>query len=529
MKKIIVLFFSLLACCCISAQNMFQKTFGAALSETGTCIQNTPDGNYIISGYATSFSAPFRDAYLLKVDAAGNLLWSKTYGGSNDEVCYYVSVCTDGGFILTGGTNSFGSGQNDLYLIRTDSSGTLLWSTVVGGIYDDYGWFALQTSDMGFLASGFSATCAGNCYQGLIVKTDSTGTVQWTKLFGGTGSEIFYGLDKTSDGGYIVTGYVSTNSFGSSDTWLVKLNAIGDTVWTKYYGSTTEESGAVVRQTADGGYIIAGDIHNSFNVHHASLLKTDSLGNLEWAKTFGAPGSSGGELGWDVHQLTDHGYILVGSTPSFNNSTQVFVVRTDSAGSMLWSKTYGGPQPDDPWYSVPAADGGFAIIGATQSFGSGDWDIYLLKIDSSGSASGCNDSSIVPEEVNPVLQTGRGTIITTGMLSIHPVMVTNNPATIALNICPPVAVPEINFDKNVMFIYPNPFSSHIRIAIPGQTIRKLTIKIINTSSQTVFYKEETCLKDGYERIIDLHSLMKGIYLLDINIDGKRRVKKIVKE
>ena len=529
MKKITSLFISLLACFGISAQTTFQKAFGGALSETGTCIQNTPDGNYIISGYTTSFSAPDRDAYLLKTDASGNLLWSYTYGGASDEVCYYVSVCNDGGFILTGGTNSFGSGQNDLYLIRTDASGNLLWSSAAGGSYEDYGWFALQTTDHGFLVSGFSETCNGGCYQGLLVKTDSMGTVQWTKTVGGSGYEAFYGLDKTADGGYIVTGAASTNSFGSSDTWLVKLNATGDTVWTKYYGSATEESGAVVRQTSDGGYIVTGDIHNTFNVHHASLLKTDSVGTLEWAKTYGAPDSSGGEFGWDVHQLADHGYIMVGSTPAFNNSQQVFVVRTDSSGDLLWSKIYGGPQPDDPWYSVPSADGGLAILGATESFGSGAWDIYMLKIDSSGSASGCTDSSIVPEVVTPVIQTGSGTIITTGMLTGNPLMVTNNPATIAINICPPVTVPEINLDESDIFIYPNPFSSHVSITIPGETIRQVTIKIINILSQAVFSEEETNLKDGYKRIVDLHSLKRGIYLLELNIDGKRKVKKIVKE
>ena len=486
MKKIIalILLFSLNA----QAQNTFQKTFGGTQSETGTCIQHTLDGNYIISGYTNSFTAPFRDAYLLKTDTAGNLLWSNTYGGSNDEVCYYVTLVNTGGYVLTGGTNSFGAGENDLYIIRTDAAGNLLWSTIAGGAYDDYGWSAVQTIDHGFLISGFSETCLGGCYQGVLVKTDSVGAILWTKILGGSGEETLNGMDQTSDGGYIVTGQTSTNSFGSSDTWLIKLNAAGDTLWTKFYGSPNEESGAVVRQTADGGYVITGDIHNAFNVHHASLLKTDSLGNLQWAKTFGSPDTSGGgEFGWDVHQLYDHGYILVGSTPNFNNSMQVFVVRTDSAGNMLWSKTYGGSQPDDPWYSIPAADGGLAILGATQSFGSGQWDVYLLKIDSLGSANGCSDSSIVPEVVTPVLQTGSGTIITTGMLTGNPLMITNNPATLAVNICPPVGTDEIYFDGSDVLIYPNPFSTLTNIVIPSvaRNLSNLTFTMSDISGREV--------------------------------------------
>jgi len=466
MKKITTLLFSALLFVSASAQNTFQKAFGSAGDETGTCIQHTLDGNYIISGYTNSFTAPFRDAYLIKTDTAGNLLWSNTYGGSGDEVCYYVTLVNTGGYVLTGGTSSFGAGGNDLYIIRTDAAGNLQWSAIAGGAYDDYGWSAVQTIDRGFLIAGFSQACLGGCLQGLLVKTDSSGAILWTKMLGGSGFETLYGIDRTGDGGYIVTGETSTNSFGSSDTWLIKLNAVGDTLWTKFYGSANEESGAVVRQTADRGYIIAGDIHNAFNIHHASLLKTDSMGNLQWAKTFGAPDTSGGgEFGWDVHQLADRGYMMLGSTPGFNNSMQVFIVRTDSMGNMLWSKTFGGSQPDDPWYSIQTADGGFAIAGATQSFGSGQWDIYLLKIDSLGSANWCNDSSIVPEAVTLVLQTGSGTIITTGMQTSNPLMVTNNPATIAVNICPPVGAEEINFEGSDVLIYPNPFNTSATIRI----------------------------------------------------------------
>src|SRR5258706_1245043 len=445
MKKIFS-FLLLLPCIISSAQNTFQKAFGGSADETGTCIQNTLDGNYIISGYTTSFSAPFRDAYLIKTDTAGNILWAKTYGGSNDEVCYYVALANTGGYALVGGTKSFGAGENDLYIIRTDASGNVIWSAIAGGAYNDYGWSAVQTIDRGFLVSGFSETCLGGCYQGLLVKTDSAGTILWTKMLGGNGVETLNGIGRTTDGGYIVTGETSTNSFGSSDTWLVKLNANGDTLWTKSYGSANEESGAVVRQTADHGYIITGDIHNAFNIHHASLLKTDSLGNLQWAKTFGAPDTSGGgEFGWDVHQLSDRGYIMIGSTGAFNNSMQIFAVRTDSSGSMLWSKTYGGSSVDDPWYSALTPDGGFTVVGETQSFGSGQSDIYLLKVDSLGSANGCNDSAIVPEAVTPVLQTAGGTtIITGGILSNNPPMVTNNPATLSVNICQPLCTHEIN-------------------------------------------------------------------------------------
>jgi hypothetical protein len=523
MKKIIP-YLLFLFCLETSAQNVFQKVFGDSQSETGTSIQLLPDSNYIISGYTNSFTAPFRDAYLIKVDSSGNVIWSNTYGGSNDEVCYYVGLTNTGGYVLTGGTKSFGAGENDLFIIRTNAAGNMLWSAIAGGAYNDYGWSAIQTVDRGFLISGFSETCLGGCNQGLLVKTDSAGTVQWTKMLGGAGSEALYGMDRTADGGYIVTGETSTNSFGSSDTWLIKLNANGDTVWTKSYGSATEESGSAVRQISGGGYIIAGDIHNAFNIHHASLLKTDSIGNLRWAKTFGNPDTSdGGEFGWDVHQLHDRGYILLGSTPAYNNSMQVFIVRTDSAGNMLWSKTYGGSQADDPWYSALAPDGGLAIIGATQSFGSGQLDVYLLKIDSLGFANGCNDSVIVPEVVTPVLQTGSGTTITTGMTSSNPLMVTNNPATIDINICTTVGTGEIILNGSQVLIYPNPFNTFATIQIYNARFTKYNFKLYDIMGREVLNLKLQTSNFKLER----GNLQDGIYFYKVTGDKGQGAREII--
>ena len=524
MKKTVPLL-SIIFCLNVSAQNTFQKAFGGIGAETGTCIQNTLDGNYIISGYTNSFTSPFRDAYLIKTDTAGNILWSATYGGGNDEVCYYVALVNTGGYVLTGATNSFGAGGNDAYLIRTDGAGNMVWSAVAGGQYDDYGWAVAQSADRGYLVSGFSETCLGGCSQGLLVKTDSSGTIMWTKLLGDSGFDALYGISRTSDNGFIVTGATSSNSFGSSDTWLIRLNAIGDTLWTRFYGTPFEESGAVARQTGDGGFIVTGDIHNAFNIHHASLLKTDSAGNLQWIKTFGTPDTTGGgEFGWDVHQLPDRGYILLGSTPNYGNSMQVFIVRTDSAGNMQWSKAYGGSQVDDPWYSILTADGGLAVTGATFSFGSGQSDIYFLKIDSLGYANGCNDSAIVPQEVTPVLQTGGGTIITTGVISSNPLMLSNNPSTAAINICQPVGINEKGFDVRNVHIYPNPFSESATIDFNTELrIKNAELKLYDLMGKEILVSEVLAPHSRLER----GSLQSGMYFYRLTGDSGQGKKEII--
>ena len=437
MKKIFLIFLFIAAQIPSSFSQEYQRAYGGTRSETATSIQKTLDGNYIMGGFSSSFNNGVNDAVLLKTTTSGTLLWSKMFGGSSAEIAYFVNTCSDGGYILTGSTASFGNGNLDVYLVRTDSDGNHLWSSSIGGSNIDFGWCVFETSDGGFLVTGSTQTFGAGTWDGYLVKTNSAGTLQWTKTLGGTGGDNLNGFNKTSDGGYIVTGKTSTNSFGSSDTWLVKLDANCDTMWTKYYGSATEESGSSVIQTADGGYIITGDIHNALNIHHASLLKTDSQGTIQWARTYGGSGTTGGEFGYDVKQTPDSGYVLVGSTPAFGNSKQIFVVKANNSGALQWAKTYGGSMQDDPWFFQVTADNGFAIAGSTESFGSGFYDVYLLKTDSTGSSNLCNELNVNPEIVVPPLSTRSGTTINAGGIQVIAATATINPGTMITDVCPP--------------------------------------------------------------------------------------------
>lgn len=433
-------FLTALACCLLTSfsfSQQFQRTYGGTRSETATSIQKTLDGNYIMAGYSASFNNGFNDMLLMKTTTSGALLWSKWFGGSSPDIAYFVNTCSDGGFILTGSTASFGNGNTDVYLLRTDSDGNHLWSSAIGGSNIDYGWCVTETNDGGFLVSGSTQTFGAGGWDGYLLKTNSSGTLQWTKTIGGTNGDNLNGFNKTSDGGYILTGKTSTNSFGSSDTWLLKLDANCDTTWTKYYGSATEEAGSTVIETADGGFIITGDIHNAQNIHHASLLKTDSQGTIQWARTFGGSGTTGGEFGFDVKQTTDLGYVLVGSTPAFGNSKQIFMVKADNLGTMQWAKTYGGSDQDDPWFFQVTADSGFAIAASTQSFGAGQYDVYLLKTDSTGSSNLCNELDVNPEIVIPPLSTRSGTTLGTGGNPVIAGTATLITPPLTTDVCPP--------------------------------------------------------------------------------------------
>lgn len=460
-RSILLLFFVALLNHSIS--QTFQRSFGGTGTDVATCIKSTLDSNYIISGITSSFSNGDDDACLIKIDPAGNLLWSKSYGGQYKDRVYNVSTCSDGGFILTGYTTAGTNSYMDLLLLRTDSDGTLKWSRSIGGSLDDFGWYVTETDDGGFLAGGSTRSFNAGIYDGYIVKTDSAGTLLWTKVMGGTNTDQFYGMGKTNDGGYIITGSTFTNSFGSSDIWLVKINTAGDTLWTRQYGKATEDAGNTVIQTSDGGYMITGDLHLDLQAvkHNSCLLKTDSQGNMQWVKTYGSTG--GREFGWDIKE-TGNGYLLLGSTGFFGNGGggDMLAVRTDTSGNMKWAKAYGTSTFDDFWYSIQTPDSGTMMVGST----AGGYEIFVARADSSGNSS-CNTVTIMPTVMTHVLQERRGTNITSGGTASNANFLTLTYSFTSADPCAMVPIDEGGLSVPQVLIYPNPFSESAVLSLLG--------------------------------------------------------------
>ena len=500
-----------------SFSQTFERTFGSTATEIGTCIQNTLDGNYIICGSANGFSNAYADYYLVKVNSAGTLLWSKNYGGTNHDRAYYVSTCSDGGFIMTGYTLSTSAGNNeDVYLVRTDSNGSLLWSTSVGGSKDDLGWYVLEANDGGFIVSGSSKSFTGGSWDGYLVKVNSAGVLQWTKVMGGSSTDVFNGMSKTTDGGYIITGETMTNSFGSTDMMLVKINSDGDTLWTKQYGKITEDAGNAVTQTADGGYIIVGDMHTYPNSgdHNACLLKTDSDGAMQWVKLYGS--NPGTEIAWAVRQTPDNGYVMLASSYFYGaGNADMLLIRTDNSGGLKWAKTYGSSGFDDVWYFQKTANEGNMIIGATQSYGSGQADIYLVRTDSLGNTS-CDTSSVIPFVNTPTLQFRSGFTITTGGTASTPTTTSSSPSTLSTDPCNKVSVSEDPTITQDVVVYPNPFSESALIKIADlseETILKV-YDVFGHEIKPVLTRNS----DGF--LIRKNNLSQGIYFYILHSAGK---------
>jgi len=305
--------------------------------------------------------------------------WEKTFGGTGEDYFLTVSPTDDGGFILTGVTDSYGAGSKDVYLVKTDSSGNEQWPEpkTFGGTGYNVGYTAQQTTDGGYIVGGYFNTETEAC----LIKTSSDGTSEWQNIYTmGSGIDTCFSVQQTTDGGYIFTGMTNSGA-GDKDIPLVKTDASGNQLWSTTFGGTNKEHGTWVRQTKDGGYIIAGD-SRSFGETGSDvyLVKTDSDGDSLWEKTFDI---SLDDQAYCVQELDD-GYIITGISDYLTGSDDIFLLKTDSAGNKIWEQSFGGSSTEHGRSVLQTLDGGFIIAGYTNSYGAGDYDGYLIKTDSSG-------------------------------------------------------------------------------------------------------------------------------------------------
>ena len=206
---------------------LWTNTFGGSNVDVGKSVQQTSDGGFIVGGWTWSFGAGIRDFYLIKTDEKGDALWTKTYGGTNDDLGYSVQQTSDGGFIFAGDTRSFGVGNVDIYLIKTDESGNTLWTRTFGGSGDDFSRSVQQTSDGGYIIGGSTRSFGSGGTDIYLIKTDGGGSILWTNTFGGGDLDVSTSVQQTSDGGYIIIGYTRSFGAGSHDFYLVKTDANG--------------------------------------------------------------------------------------------------------------------------------------------------------------------------------------------------------------------------------------------------------------------------------------------------------------
>ena len=259
----------------------FVKTFGGSSFDLAHSVQQTMDGGYIITGETESYGTGDYDFWLIKTDLVGNELWNQTYGGSSDDRAYSVQQTTDGGYIIAGYTSSYGVGGYDFWLVKTDAYGNEQWNQTYGGSSDDRAYSVQQTMDGGYIIAGYTLSYGAGSWDFWLVKTDAYGDEQWDQTYGGGSEDVAHSVQQTTDGGYIIAGHTSSYGVGNYDFWLVKTNAYGNEQWNQTYGGNVTDVAHSVQQNIDGGYIIAG-YTSSYGAggYDFWLVKTDAYGNV---------------------------------------------------------------------------------------------------------------------------------------------------------------------------------------------------------------------------------------------------------
>ena len=269
-----------------SGDTLWTKSVGGPATDYTHSLQTTSDGGYVVLAHTLSFGHGLMDFYLLKFDQKGDTLWTKTYGGAQNDWGATVQQTRDGGFILVGDTQSFGDSNGDVYLIKTDTNGDTLWTKTYGGGDYDRGYHVIQTNDNGYIIAGVTKSFGAGEHDLYIIKTDASGDTLWTKTLGGPDWDAANFVQQTADGDYILVGGINTIGLGASDVYLVKMNSAGDTLWTRFFGGVKNETASCVRQTTDGGFVIVGR-SESFTTgqgYDVYLIKTNESGNITAVK-----------------------------------------------------------------------------------------------------------------------------------------------------------------------------------------------------------------------------------------------------
>jgi hypothetical protein len=378
----------------------WQKSMGGSNVDMFHFVEQTSDGGYIISGSTFSNNGDLtgnfgsRDAWILKLSFNGSIELQKSLGGSQAELFQSIRETSDGGYILAGGSTSVdgdltnNNGLEDYWIVKLDSVGNIEWQKSMGGSDRDIAQDILQTSDEGYIIAGTSYSIDGDILGShggsdiWIIKTNSTGNIQWQKSLGSSSAEEVQSIQQTSDNGYIIggtTGNIAdgdvTQIYGGTDYWIVKLDSDGNIQWQKSLGGTGFDVVHSIQQTFDGGYIVAGVYERAIPPYALNsdygIIKLASNGDIQWQKFFGGSNS---EVANSIQQTADGGYIIAGFSNSNNGdvlgnhgNSDFWILKTDNTGTLQWQKSLGGTGNESAGSIRKTVDGGYIIIGYSSS------------------------------------------------------------------------------------------------------------------------------------------------------------------
>ena len=577
----------------------WQKSLGGTKDDFASSIQQTTDGGYIVTGTASSIDGDVAgnelgSLWVVKLNSTGNIEWQKSIGGAGTGLA--VQQTTDGGYIVAGlseyhdGDVTGNHGSTDCLIVKLTSAGNIEWQKSFGGSKVESVFAIQQTTDGGYILAGNSNSNDGDVtgHHGIyadywVVKLNSTGNIEWQKCLGGSNVDLAYAIKQTADGGYIVAGFSAstdgdvTGNHGSSDYWVVKLTSTGNIIWQKSLGGSGNDDAYAVQQTADGGYIVAGisaskdgDAIGNTESGDYWVVKLNSTGTIEWQKSLGG---SSVEQPYAIQQTNDGGYIIAGI--SYSNDGDVtgnhggngdcWIVKLNSTGNIEWQKCFGGSGEDgaDANAIQQTTDGGYIFAGYSYSndgdvtgnhgrvdfwvvkLGASVLPLHLLSFDAVKNKTNVQLNWQTTNEINTSHFMVQHSVNGTTFNNIGRVAARNTPGNNEYSLTDAIPVDGANFyrlqmvdidgkttyssivkivfgSKNELQVFPNPAKNTITVS---GLENKGTIKIISVDGKVV---KQLSAKAG-NMLVDISTLVKGIYILQYNNDTKTEQVKIIKQ
>jgi hypothetical protein len=376
--------------------SIWQNHYGGTGYEIGFDAIEGENGCYYVIGKTKPFGSDNYDAYILKLNNNGSLIWDKSYGGSLEEQIVSVCPAHNGGYVMTGYTSSIGQQWTQIWLLWINEDGDSLWSKTYGGESADNGLYISPTDDQGYIVSATWGTGAYMGDQICLMKLDAAGDSIWAKTFGGPYQDYGEEVIQTSDGGYIIAGrtYASIYPEGC-DAWVIKTDSNGDTVWTHKYGGSDEDMFNCVVETSDG-YLFAGVTH-SFGpgIYSVWAVRTNDSGDTIWTRTYGGDIVN---MCFNISKTINDHFVLVGYSNSFNEDNDVYVLEIDIDGNMVWEDHYGIAAASEVVYgSRQTSEREFIVTGRTNYYTTMKDEVFVMKL---GNATGITDEK---NKIDPLL------------------------------------------------------------------------------------------------------------------------------
>jgi hypothetical protein len=460
----------------VEGDTLWTRHLGGDYHQVAYAVSASGDGGCVTAGYASHEYAGAWNMYAIRFTSSGDTAWTGEYGSLDSfEEAHSICPSGDGGFMLAGNTNAYAY-WSDMYLVKINNTGSAQWTGHYGGDYHEVAYCVCPAGDEGFLLAGET----GSFPYGLhLVKVNSAGAVQWSRSYG-FADEMAYDAVLTADGGFMVVGYSDRYSSYNSDVFLLRINSGGDTAWTKTFGGDETDIATAVCLSGDGGYMIAG-YTASFGAGSWDmfLIKVAENGDTLWTRTYGGTSF---DQAWAIIPSNDGNFLLAGHTGSYGaGDADMYLVKVDPSGNPLWSRTYGGTDEDRIEDLCASGDGDYYLAGKTASFTTpAYYDVYLVKIEGTLVA-------VIPENSAP------------------------RPTAFELHPC-----------------IPNPFNATTVLSYEFRVTSHVSLKVYNTAGRLVTTLVEGWRDAGTHAVtFDGSKLASGIYLYRLEAEGQTLTGKMV--